>query len=78
MQSGFSSHNRNPRPPLLPTPSMPSQMKYGRNLSMLSDSTKSLDDNDTAADVDMDLSDDDGMDCKNSVGGMLRIFVGLI
>lgn len=67
MQSGFS---RNSRPPLLPTPSMPPQMKYGRNLSMMSDSTQSLDDNDTAAEVDMELSDDDGMDCKNSIGGM--------
>lgn len=68
MQSGFSSHNRNSRPPLLPTPSMPPQMKYGRNLSIISDSTQSMDDNDTAAEVDMDLSDDEGMDSKNSIG----------
>lgn len=57
---GFSNH-RNSRPPLLPTPSMP---QYSRNLSMMSDASKSMDESETAAEIDMDLSDDDvtGMD----------------
>lgn len=53
---------------------MPPQQKFGRNLSMMSDSSQGMDSNiDTAAEMDMELSDDDGMDGKNSVGGKNKI-----
>lgn len=70
--SNFSNTNRNQRPPLLPTPSMPP--RYNRNTSMNSDSSRSMNGPDDIETVDMEMSDDDtGMDNRSvgSSGGKL-------
>lgn len=68
----FSANNRNQRPPLLPTPSLPP--RYNRNMSMNSDSSRGMNGPDDIESVDMEMSDDDtGMDNRSvgSSGGEL-------
>lgn len=65
-KGNFSANNRNQRPPLLPTPSLPP--RYNRNMSMNSDSSRGMNGPDDIESVDMEMSDDDtGMD-NRSVG----------
>jgi hypothetical protein len=64
--------NRNQRPPLLPTPSIP--LRFNRNMSMNSDSSRGMNGPDDIESVDMEMSDDDtGMDNRSvgSSGGEL-------
>lgn len=66
----FPTQIRNQRPPLLPTPPLMSQQqRYSRNISHGSDTSKGHDEMELS-EVDMDLSDDDGMDNKNISGGL--------
>lgn len=68
----FSVNNRNQRPPLLPTPSIPP--RYNRNMSMNSDSSRGMNGPDDIESVDMEMSDDDtGIDNRSvgSSGGEL-------
>ncbi|CAG9797269.1 unnamed protein product [Chironomus riparius] len=55
--SNFPTQHRNQRPPLLPTPNMP-PMRYSRNMSINSDSSKGPDELESS-EMDMELSDDD-------------------
>lgn len=66
LMGNFSVNNRNQRPPLLPTPSIPP--RYNRNMSMNSDSSRGMNGPDDIESVDMEMSDDDtGID-NRSVG----------
>ncbi|KAG5675277.1 hypothetical protein PVAND_005191 [Polypedilum vanderplanki] len=64
--SNFPLQNRNPRPALLPTPNIPPQ-RYVHSISMSSDTSQGHDEIETS-EVDMDLSDDDGMENKHLSG----------
>ena len=73
--SNFSTPLRNSRPPLLPTPNLPT--RYNRNNSMNSESSMNSRSNnmsnrpDDVESVDMEMSDDDanGMDERGNPGG---------
>lgn len=66
--SNFPTQHRNQRLPLLPTPNMP-PMRYSRNMSINSDSSKGPDELESS-EMDMELSDDDlsGIDGNMSNG----------
>lgn len=72
--ASFPANHRHQRPPLLPTPSMPP--RFNRNMSMNSDSTRSMNGPDDIESVDMEMSDDDtGMDNRSvgSSGGEFKL-----
>lgn len=76
--ASFPANNRNQRPPLLPTPSMPP--RFNRNMSMNSDSSRGMNGPDDIESVDMEMSDDDtGMDNRSvgSSGGEFECKISL-
>lgn len=70
------ANNRNQRPALLPTPTIPP--RFNRNMSMNSDSSRGMIGPDDIESVDMEMSDDDtGMDNRSvgSSGGEFKSIV---
>lgn len=66
LMPNFPSQHRMPRPPLLPTPTIPAP-RYSRNTSMSSDNSNRPDELESS-EMDMEMSDDDGSGLDAKMG----------